>query len=111
MRVDTAGPARGVAGRRFITARMAMLSGDCNYCLFGHWQPFAQSSQQAQSHSQSGQFLQQSSLQHAALALLLQQDAASPLSPEVPATVAATRPVANASPPNNFVNIETHFLN
>lgn len=76
------------------------------YALLGHSQPFAQSSQQAQPHSQLGQSLQQSSEQQAALALLLQQLAAfwSELE-DVPANAAAIKLVATARPPNSLTNI------
>jgi hypothetical protein len=53
--------------------------------LLGQEQPLAQSSQQAQSHLQLGQSLQQSSEQQAALALLLQQLAAFSVLEDVPA--------------------------
>jgi hypothetical protein len=69
-------------------------------------QPSSQLSQQAHSHSQSGQFLQQSSEQQAAFALLLQQETLAASSADVPANVAAIRPLATASPPNNFVNMK-----
>jgi hypothetical protein len=73
--------------------------------LFGHLQPFAQSSQQAHSHAQFGQSLQQSSEQHAAAVLLLQQETLAASSFEAPAMPAATRAPATARPPNNFVNM------
>jgi hypothetical protein len=71
----------------------------------GQEHPLAQSSQQAQSHLQSGQSLQQSSEQQAALALLLQQLAAFSVLGDVPAMAAAIRPVATARPPNSLTNM------
>jgi hypothetical protein len=76
-----------------------------DYCLLGQEQPFSQSSQQAQSHSQLGQSLQQSSEQQADFALLLQQLAVFSVLEDVPAIAAATRPEATARPPNNLTNI------
>jgi hypothetical protein len=73
--------------------------------LLGHSQPFAQLSQQGHSHLQSGQPSQQSSEQQEPL---LQVD--SLVGADVPAMPAAIRPAASARPPNNFVNMKTHFL-
>jgi hypothetical protein len=99
---------------RRVPSNPARFLAGCVYCcLLGQEQPLAQSSQQAQSHAQLGQSLQQSSEQQAAFALLLQQLAASLLALEdVPATAAAIRPVATARPPNSFTNmIKSLFRN
>jgi hypothetical protein len=70
------------------------------YDLLGQSQPSSQFSQQAQSHLQSGQSLQQSAEQQAPLVGAGLLDSAA-----VVATPAVMRPLAIASVPNNFVNM------
>jgi hypothetical protein len=88
--------------RRHQTGAHNALTG---YDLFGQAQPFSQSSQQAHSHLQFGQSLQQSSEQQAAALSLEQQLTTSVASDDVPATLAAMRPATSARPPNIFTNI------
>ena len=70
--------------------------------MLGHLQPFAQSLQQSHLQLQFGQSLQQSAEQQLPL---LQVGAVVALVLILPATLAATMPVASKRPLNNLTNI------
>jgi hypothetical protein len=75
---------------------------DLPYFMFGHEQPFAQSSQHGHSQLQFGQSLQQSSEQQPPSA---QFGAVVIAGVELLTKPAATNPVATDNPPSNLTNI------